>query len=71
MFCLKVLTWLLEAEQEMQIMGVFKQEKDKTNQRRDSINDNLETVKRKFCDHEQFMKSLTESQDSVGRVLLR
>lgn len=31
----------------------------------------LSSVKKRFREHEQFMKSLTESQDSVGRVLHR
>lgn len=60
----------MEAEQEMRLMGVFKQSDD-LNERRESLNDDLETVKQNFRIHEQFMRSLTESQDSVGRVLLR
>lgn len=31
----------------------------------------VEVVKTQFREHEQFMQSLTESQDSVGRVLHR
>lgn len=60
----------MEAEQEMRSMGVFKQSDD-LRKRRESFNDDLETVKQNFRTHEQFMRSLTESQDSVGRVLLR
>uniref|UniRef100_A0A1I7ZWA7 Calponin-homology (CH) domain-containing protein n=1 Tax=Steinernema glaseri TaxID=37863 RepID=A0A1I7ZWA7_9BILA len=57
--CLEqVLTWLLEAEEELGMMGSVS-EKD------------VETVKQQFKQHEQFMLSLTHSQDSVGRVLHR
>lgn len=55
----KVLTWLLEAEHELQTMDALK------------TDENLETVKRQFREHELFMRSLTESQESIGRVLLR
>ncbi|KAK0429407.1 hypothetical protein QR680_011365 [Steinernema hermaphroditum] len=57
--CLEqVLTWLLEAEEELGMMG--------------TVNENeVETVKQQFKQHEQFMLSLTHSQDSVGRVLHR
>ncbi|TKR92164.1 hypothetical protein L596_006870 [Steinernema carpocapsae] len=57
--CLEqVLTWLLEAEEELGLMG--------------SVNENeVEMVKQQFKQHEQFMLSLTHSQDSVGRVLHR
>ncbi|KAI1731516.1 calponin homology (CH) domain-containing protein [Ditylenchus destructor] len=62
--CLEqVLTWLLEAEQELQAMG----ESDK----KPVEGDQLEVVMKQFRDHENFMKSLTESQDSVGKVLHR
>lgn len=36
-----------------------------------NIVEHLSTLRRQFRQHEQFMKSLTESQDSVGRVLHR
>lgn len=62
--CLEqVLTWLLEAEQELHSMG----ESDK----KPVEGDQLEIVMKQFRDHENFMKSLTESQDSVGKVLHR
>jgi len=32
---------------------------------------NLETAKEKFHEHEKYMQSLTQSQESVGRVLHR
>uniref|UniRef100_A0A915DTR3 Dystrophin n=1 Tax=Ditylenchus dipsaci TaxID=166011 RepID=A0A915DTR3_9BILA len=56
--CLEqVLTWLLEAEQELQKMH-------EADPKRKSLTG-------KCQDHETFMSSLTESQDSVGRVLHR
>ncbi|XGW20200.1 hypothetical protein V3C99_003761 [Haemonchus contortus] len=57
--CLEqVLTWLLEAEEELSLL----QEVDRND---------LRIVRRQFRDFEQFMASLTESQDTVGRVLHR
>ncbi|VDK43703.1 unnamed protein product [Anisakis simplex] len=81
--CLEqVLAWLLEAEEQANSMGSV----DETDVRNftDSLryygviiggiqfeNYNVEVVKAQFREHEQFMQSLTESQDSVGRVLHR
>ncbi|VDO60205.1 unnamed protein product [Heligmosomoides polygyrus] len=57
--CLEqVLTWLLEAEEELSLMDHV----DATD---------LKTVRKQFRDFEQFMASLTDSQDTVGRVLAR
>uniref|UniRef100_A0A915ACG1 Dystrophin n=1 Tax=Parascaris univalens TaxID=6257 RepID=A0A915ACG1_PARUN len=57
--CLEqVLAWLLEAEEQANSMDPVEEE-------------NVEVVKTQFREHEQFMQSLTESQDSVGRVLHR
>ncbi|VDD85235.1 unnamed protein product [Enterobius vermicularis] len=57
--CLEqVLTWLLEAEERANNMDPV-EEKD------------VELVKIQFREHESFMQSLTDSQDSVGRVLHR
>ncbi|WKX90831.1 hypothetical protein Q1695_009578 [Nippostrongylus brasiliensis] len=57
--CLEqVLTWLLEAEEELSLM-----EEVETN--------DLKAVRKQFKDFEQFMSSLTDSQDTVGRVLAR
>lgn len=55
--CLEqVLTWLLEAEDEMTKM--------------EPVNDrNVDIVKQQFKEHEQYMMQLTSSQGSVGRVL--
>lgn len=55
--CLEqVLTWLLEAEDEMSKM--------------EPVNEsNVDIVKQQFKEHEQFMIQLTSSQGSVGRVL--
>ncbi|EYC34820.1 hypothetical protein Y032_1384g3857, partial [Ancylostoma ceylanicum] len=57
--CLEqVLTWLLEAEEELSLL--------------DEVDENdLKTVRKQFKDFENFMASLTESQDTVGRVLHR
>lgn len=54
----QVLTWLLEAEEELSLMDHV----DATD---------LKTVRKQFRDFEQFMASLTDSQDTVGRVLAR
>ncbi|KAK6022670.1 hypothetical protein OSTOST_11619, partial [Ostertagia ostertagi] len=55
--CLEqVLTWLLEAEEELSLL-------EKVDR------DDLKIVRKQFRDFEQFMASLTESQDTVGRVL--
>ncbi|KAK6035287.1 hypothetical protein COOONC_27207, partial [Cooperia oncophora] len=55
--CLEqVLTWLLEAEEELSLL-------ERVNQ------NDLKIVRRQFRDFELFMASLTESQDTVGRVL--
>uniref|UniRef100_A0A1I7SAC8 Dystrophin n=1 Tax=Bursaphelenchus xylophilus TaxID=6326 RepID=A0A1I7SAC8_BURXY len=52
----KVLAWLLEADEELNSM--------------EPVNESdVDTVKNQFRDHEQFMLSLTESKDKVGRVL--
>ncbi|KIH43074.1 hypothetical protein ANCDUO_26929, partial [Ancylostoma duodenale] len=57
--CLEqVLTWLLEAEEELSLLDEV-DEKD------------LKVVRKQFKDFENFMASLTESQDTVGRVLHR
>uniref|UniRef100_A0A0N5BAQ1 Dystrophin n=1 Tax=Strongyloides papillosus TaxID=174720 RepID=A0A0N5BAQ1_STREA len=57
--CLEqVLVWLLEAEEELNNMGHV------------STTD-VEKLKEQFKQHEQFMLSLTQSQDSVGKVLAR
>uniref|UniRef100_A0A913HW11 Calponin-homology (CH) domain-containing protein n=1 Tax=Strongyloides stercoralis TaxID=6248 RepID=A0A913HW11_STRER len=57
--CLEqVLAWLLEAEEELNNMGHV------------STID-VEKLKEQFKQHEQFMLSLTQSQDSVGKVLAR
>ncbi|VDM57844.1 unnamed protein product [Angiostrongylus costaricensis] len=57
--CLEqVLTWLLEAEEELNLL--------------ENVNQNdLKAVRKQFKDFELFMASLTESQDTVGRVLHR
>lgn len=62
-----MLGWLLEAAEELKYMNKFTQNSNQkmTNQTE------LDIIKKKFCEHEQFMKSLTESQNSVGRVLHR
>ncbi|CAB3407196.1 unnamed protein product [Caenorhabditis bovis] len=54
----QVLTWLLEAEDELSTLTL--------QQRAD-----LAAVRAQFADFEMFMSSLTDSQDTVGRVLLR
>uniref|UniRef100_A0A1I7XHC6 Dystrophin n=1 Tax=Heterorhabditis bacteriophora TaxID=37862 RepID=A0A1I7XHC6_HETBA len=57
--CLEqVLTWLLEAEEELTLLS-------------DVEHEDLSIVKSQFKDFEQFMISLTDSQDTVGRVLHR
>lgn len=57
--CLEqVLAWLLEAEEQANSMEPVEENQ-------------VEVVKAQFREHEQFMQSLTESQDSVGRVLHR
>ncbi|CEF68324.1 Discontinuous actin hexagon [Strongyloides ratti] len=57
--CLEqVLAWLLDAEEELNNMGYV------------STTD-VEKLKEQFKQHEQFMLSLTQSQDSVGKVLAR
>ncbi|KAK6730498.1 hypothetical protein RB195_007138 [Necator americanus] len=57
--CLEqVLTWLLEAEEELSLL-------EKVDE------DDLKVVRKQFKDFENFMGSLTESQDTVGRVLHR
>lgn len=57
--CLEqVMAWLREAEEQTNSLGSIEQE-------------DVEVVKAQFKEHEQFMQSLTESQDSVGRVLHR
>lgn len=57
--CLEqVLTWLLETEEEIRTMPPTESK-------------NLDELKRQFREHEEFMVSLTESQESVGRVLHR
>ncbi|VDM78439.1 unnamed protein product [Strongylus vulgaris] len=54
----EVLTWLLEAEEELSLL--------------EEVNENdLPVVRKQFKDFENFMSSLTESQDTVGRVLHR
>ncbi|KJH51157.1 spectrin repeat-containing domain protein [Dictyocaulus viviparus] len=57
--CLEqVLTWLLEAEDELNQL--------------EAVDENdLKVVRKQFKDFEMFMSSLTESQDTVGRVLHR
>lgn len=54
----QVLTWLLEAEDELSTL-VPKPQSD------------MATVRAQFSDFELFMSSLTESQDTVGKVLLK
>uniref|UniRef100_A0A914V783 Uncharacterized protein n=1 Tax=Plectus sambesii TaxID=2011161 RepID=A0A914V783_9BILA len=54
----EVLAWLLEAEDQLQSMLPV-------------CEADVEIVKRQFKDHEDFMVSLTQSQDSVGLVLHR
>ncbi|KAL3082936.1 hypothetical protein niasHS_010738 [Heterodera schachtii] len=62
--CLQqVLNWLNEAEQELDTMK-------KAAEMDESIT-NLEMAKEKFREHEQYMQSLAQSQESVGRVLHR
>ncbi|CAJ0960470.1 unnamed protein product, partial [Mesorhabditis belari] len=57
--CLEqVLAWLLEAEEECAVLS-------------DVETNDVTAVKTQFRDYEQFMASLTESQDTVGRVLHR
>ncbi|VDN06694.1 unnamed protein product [Thelazia callipaeda] len=57
--CLEhVLSWLLEAEEQANCMEPIEK-------------NDVEQVKKQFKEHESFMQSLTESQDSVGRVLHR
>ncbi|CAJ0577572.1 unnamed protein product, partial [Mesorhabditis spiculigera] len=57
--CLEqVLAWLLEAEEECAVLS-------------DVETHDLTAVKARFRDYETFMASLTESQDTVGRVLHR
>ncbi|CAD5206423.1 unnamed protein product [Bursaphelenchus okinawaensis] len=52
----KVLAWLLEADEELNSM--------------EPVNESdVDMVKNQFREHEQFMLSLTESKDKVGRVL--
>lgn len=68
--CLEqVLTWLLEAEHELSNMDFNKSIKNTDYNVTEQTD--LEMVKKMFREHEQFMKSLTESQNSVGRVLHR
>uniref|UniRef100_A0A8R1I0F4 Uncharacterized protein n=1 Tax=Caenorhabditis japonica TaxID=281687 RepID=A0A8R1I0F4_CAEJA len=54
----QVLTWLLEAEDELETLTAMQRTE-------------LAAVRSQFSDFEIFMSSLTESQDTVGRVLLR
>lgn len=54
----QVLTWLLEAKDELATL---------THMPRNE----LAAVRNQFSDFEIFMSSLTDSQDTVGRVLLR
>ena len=54
----KVLAWLLEAEEELATLT----DKQRTE---------LSAVRSQFNDFEQFMASLTDSQDTVGKVLHR
>lgn len=57
--CLEqVLTWLLETEDEIRTMPPIEAS-------------SLDALKKQFKEHEEFMLSLTESQESVGRVLHR
>ncbi|GMT26482.1 hypothetical protein PFISCL1PPCAC_17779, partial [Pristionchus fissidentatus] len=57
--CLEhVLAWLLEAEEEVESLS-------------DVESRDVVTVKRQFKEYEQLMASLTESQETVGRVLHR
>ncbi|XP_030260150.1 dystrophin isoform X6 [Sparus aurata] len=51
----EVLTWLLEAEDSLQIQ--------------DEVSDDVEEVKEQFHTHEAFMMELTAHQSSVGNVL--
>ncbi|UMM14948.1 hypothetical protein L5515_002569 [Caenorhabditis briggsae] len=54
----QVLTWLLEAEDELSTLTQMPRVE-------------LASVRSQFSDFESFMSSLTDSQDTVGRVLLR
>ncbi|KAF1771469.1 hypothetical protein GCK72_003295 [Caenorhabditis remanei] len=54
----QVLTWLLEAEDELVTLTQMPRVQ-------------LASVRSQFSDFESFMSSLTDSQDTVGRVLLR
>ncbi|EFP12235.1 CRE-DYS-1 protein [Caenorhabditis remanei] len=54
----QVLTWLLEAEDELATLTQMPRVQ-------------LASVRSQFSDFESFMSSLTDSQDTVGRVLLR
>ncbi|EGT31852.1 hypothetical protein CAEBREN_07673 [Caenorhabditis brenneri] len=54
----QVLTWLLEAEDELATLTQMPRVE-------------LGSVRSQFSDFESFMSSLTDSQDTVGRVLLR
>lgn len=54
----QVLTWLLEAEDELTTLTQMPRVE-------------LASVRSQFSDFESFMSSLTDSQDTVGRVLLR
>ncbi|CAI2296184.1 unnamed protein product [Caenorhabditis sp. 36 PRJEB53466] len=54
----QVLTWLLEAEDELATLVSMQRTE-------------LAAVRAQFADFEIFMSSLTDSQDTVGRVLLR
>lgn len=85
--CLEqVRTWLVEAEQELHAMEASEDEAaaagsaarepgggDDDDEAAAMVadEDRLDAVKRRFKEHEQFMHSLTESQDSVARVLHR
>ncbi|CAI5438333.1 unnamed protein product [Caenorhabditis angaria] len=54
----QVLAWLLEAEDELATLTSMERT-------------NLVSVRSQFADFEIFMSSLTDSQDTVGRVLMR
>ena len=62
-FCSLKFTSHIEAEQELESMGEV--------QESDVDIGSLEAAKEKFREHEQYMQSLTQSQDNVGRVLHR
>ncbi|KAL7074908.1 hypothetical protein ACQ4LE_005860, partial [Meloidogyne hapla] len=59
----QVLTWLNEAEQELELMSPTQKDENEI--------PSLEIAKEKFHEHEKYMQSLTQSQESVGRVLHR